>query len=84
MHQMAKVLAFQQQQTECLRGKMALEVGMEENKIKVGDFSSGPTVENLPSNAGDVSLTPGQGAEIPYANGQPNLSAPTTEPARHN
>ena len=77
-------MAFQQQQTECLRGKMALEVGMEENKINVGDFFSGPMVKNLPSNAGGVSLTPGQGTEIPYANGQPNLSAPTTEPARHN
>ena len=64
--------------------QLALEVGMEENKIKVGDFSSGPMVKNLPSNAGDVSLTLGQGAEIPYANAQPNLSAPTTEPARRN
>ena len=57
---------------------------MEENKIKEEDFSSGPAVMNLPSNAGDVRLIPGQGTKIPYCNGQPNLSAPTTEPASHN
>ena len=31
----------------------------------MGDFPVGPVVESLPSNAGDVDLTPGQGTEIP-------------------
>ena len=30
------------------------------------DFPGGPVVKNLPSNAGDVGLIPGQGTEIPH------------------
>ena len=53
------------------------------------DFlGSGPVVENLPSNAGDASSIPGQGAKIPHAAGQlspstalENLCATTIEPA---
>ena len=63
------------------------------------DFPGGPVVKNLPSNAGDAGLTPGQGTKIPHAAGQlspcaKNYSAyvpwslriTTTErkPARHN
>ena len=31
------------------------------------DFPSGPVVKNLPVNAGDVGLIPGQGIEMPHA-----------------
>ena len=31
------------------------------------DFPGGPVVKNLPSNAGDTSLIPGQGTKIPHA-----------------
>ena len=34
------------------------------------DFPGGPLVKNLPSNAGDTSLMPGQGTKIPHAWGQ--------------
>ena len=40
----------------------------------------GPAVKEPPSNAGDMGLTPGRGTKIPYAAGQPNLCATTTEP----
>ena len=36
-------------------------------------------VKNPPSNAGDVSLTPGLGTEIPHAAEQLSLRAPTSE-----
>ena len=36
-------------------------------KGMIWDFSGGPVVKNLPSNAGDVGLTPGWGTKIPYA-----------------
>ena len=39
-------------------------------KVAVSYFSSGPVVKNLPSNAGDVGLIPGQGTKIPHAVGQ--------------
>ena len=31
------------------------------------DFPGGPVVKNLPSNAGDAGLIPGQGTKIPQA-----------------
>ena len=34
------------------------------------DFPGGPVVKNLPSNAGDAGLIPGQGTKIPHAAGQ--------------
>ena len=37
------------------------------------DFPGGPVVKNLPCNAGDVGLIPGQGTEIPYATEQLSL-----------
>ena len=33
-------------------------------------FPGDPGVKNLPSNAGDVGLIPGQGTKIPHAAGQ--------------
>ena len=38
-------------------------------KMKGWDFPSGPVVKNLPSNAGDMGLIPGQGTKMPYATG---------------
>ena len=43
------------------------------------DFPGGPVVKNLPSNAGDVGLIPGQGTKIPRATGQLSLCATTIE-----
>ena len=37
------------------------------NTCYLGDFPSGPVVENPPSNAGDTGLIPGQEAKIPHA-----------------
>ena len=34
---------------------------------KLGDFPGGPMVKNPPSNAGDMGLILGGGAEIPHA-----------------
>ena len=48
-------------------------------KIKKGDFPGGPLVKNLPYNAGDVGLIPGQGTEIPHAVGQLSPRDTTTE-----
>ena len=49
------------------------------------DFSGGPGVKNLPSNAGDVGLTPGQGTKIPQALGLQSPHASTREkPTCHN
>ena len=45
----------------------------------MGDFSDGPVVENLPSNAGDVGLILGQGTKISYARDQLSLWATTGE-----
>ena len=36
-------------------------VGREEVKLSLLDFSGGPVVKNLPSNAGDMGLIPGPG-----------------------
>ena len=44
------------------------------------EVPNGPGVKNLPFNAGDVSLIPGQGTKISYATGQLNLCAAITEP----
>ena len=44
-----------------------------------GDFPGGPVVKNLPYNAGDAGLIPGQGAKIPHATGQLSLRTTTTE-----
>ena len=44
-----------------------------------GDSPGGPLVKNPPSNAGDMSLIPGQGTEIPHAAGQLSLCAATPE-----
>ena len=34
------------------------------------DFSGGPVVKNMPSNAEDAGSTPGLGTKIPHAMGQ--------------
>ena len=36
------------------------------------DFPGGPVVRTLPSNAGSVGSTPGQGTKIPHASGLRN------------
>ena len=41
------------------------------------DFPGGPVVKNVPSNAGDASLIPGQGSKIPHAERPRSLSATT-------
>ena len=41
-------------------------------------------VKNLPSNAGDTSLIPGQGTKIPHATGELSPRATTTELVRLN
>ena len=60
-------------------------VGREEVKLSLWDFSGGPVVKNLPSNAGDMGLIPGPGrshmspdslADVPQ---QLSLSAIATE-----
>ena len=43
------------------------------------DFSDGPVVENLPGNAGDAGLIPGQGTKISHARDQLSLWAATGE-----
>ena len=48
----------------------------------LGDFLSGPVVKNPSSSAGDVSLIPGQGTDIPRTTEQ--LSPCSFEPAHHN
>ena len=37
------------------------------------DFPGGPVVKNLPCNAGDTGLNPGQETKIPHATGQLSL-----------
>ena len=49
-------------------------------RLKQGDFPGGPVVKNLPCNAGDSSLIPVRGAEIPHALGQLSSSTTTTDP----
>ena len=45
-----------------------------------GDFPDGPVLRNPPSNAGDTSLVPGQGTEIPHALGQLSQLGPQPRP----
>ena len=47
------------------------------------DFPSGPGVKNPHYNAGDRGSIPGWGTKIPYAMGQPSLSATIGKPACH-
>ena len=47
------------------------------------DFPGGSVVKNLPSNAGDMGLIPGQGTKIPYAVRQ-LMSPYTLESMHHN
>ena len=49
---------------------------------EVRDFSGGPVVKNPPSNAEDAGSIPGQGTNIPRAEGQLSPHAATTEPTR--
>ena len=35
--------------------------------MKLGGFPGAPVVKNLPRNAGDVGVIPGQGTKIPHA-----------------
>ena len=44
------------------------------------DFSGGPVVKSLPSNARDMESIPGPGTKIPHAVEQLSPKAPTTEP----
>ena len=44
-----------------------------------GDFAGGSVVKNLPSNAGDAGLIPGQGTKFPHAVEQLRSNATTTE-----
>ena len=48
-----------------------------EVKEELGEFLSGPVVENLPSNTGDMGSISGQGTKIPQAEEQ--LSPGATE-----
>ena len=45
----------------------------------LGDFLGGPVIKNLPANAGDADVVPGQRTKIPPATGQPSLHAATSE-----
>ena len=47
--------------------------------LKTEDFSGGPMVKNLPSNAGDMSLIPSQETETLCAGGQLRPHATTRE-----
>ena len=62
---------------------MSMNKGMEAKVIKfktpMGDFPAGAVVKNLPYNAGDTGLIPGQGNKIPHAVGQLSQRATTTE-----
>ena len=48
-------------------------------EMHLWDFSGGPVIENLPSNAGAMGLIPGQGTKIPHASGQLRLQTATRE-----
>ena len=49
----------------------------------IRDFSVDPVVKNLPSNAGNMSLIPGQGTKISHATGQLESLNATTK-IQHN
>ena len=48
------------------------------------DFPGSPVVKNLPCNAGNVGLIPGQDSKIPYAMNQLSLRTTTSEFECHN
>ena len=48
------------------------------------DFPGGPVVKNLPANAGETCLIPGQEAKIPHASGQLSPLATAAESTSHN
>ena len=48
------------------KGKAKQRATIEEIKNSFRDSLGGPVFKTLPSNAGYVSSTPGQGAKIPY------------------
>ena len=45
------------------------------------NFPGGPVVKNLPSNAADVSSSPGWGTKIPHISRQLSLHDTATEPS---
>ena len=47
------------------------------------DFPGTPVVKNLPANAGEPRLIPGQEAKIPHASGQLSPLAATAESTSH-
>ena len=49
-----------------------------------GDFPGGLALKNMPCNARDVGSIPGQGTNIPHAQGQPSPCITATELACHN
>ena len=51
---------------------------------KKRDFPGGPVSKNLPSNAGDTGLIPGQETKIPHAVGQLSLLPQLKNPMHHN
>ena len=55
--------------TELFMVSYAFLVDRELRNGSVGDFPGGPVVKNLPYNAGDAGLIPGQGTKIPHAVG---------------
>ena len=59
---------------------MQINIGV--RNISCRDFPGGPVVKNLPYNAGDMGLIPGQGTKIPHAAGQLSPRATTTELVR--
>ena len=48
-----------------------------------GDFPGKSVVKNLPCNAGDSGLSPGQGTKIPNAREQPSPHTTTRDSVRH-
>ena len=48
------------------------------------DFTGGPMVNHLPSNAGDTGSIPGWGTKIPHVVGQSSLHTTTTQHMGHN
>ena len=50
--------------------------------IVLRNFPGGPVVKNLPSNAEDAGLIPGQGTKIPHATGQLSPHVATRESAQ--
>ena len=49
------------------------EFKLKYNKKYCRNFHGGSVVKNLPSDAGDANLIPGQRTKIPHVVGQPNL-----------